>query len=370
MNQSCTFFYLLFLFLLLNSCIQNVKASDHKTNILDIIYEVADEFNMKVMCDIDLSGGDLYKQKTIDELTHNSDIYIEHYFSRYGHHSSFWGWYLNNEINPIENSDYDQSFFWRTIWKSIVDKCNKISPGTKVTISPFFLLDKKGFRGFKYLEPNEYEEWWFKTLKETGIDILMLQDSGAEHLSFFTLEERRSFFEAFANACSRAGKEFWINVESGEVEATDWSHALKMEQNFNRNWVYTDINWLKQKLNLAAEYGTGIVNWGYYPLMNPMEQDNTLSILNIDGQTVDLINRKKNYDDYMTYVNNISDKVPVGKLTQPKINGTLWFLPSTINHTNIDKLEKAVRQEIMNQKKIGFSFLWICNTPEYFSLYK
>lgn len=357
---------ILFLSLLFNSCIYAGK-SDHTTNILDIIYKVADEFDMKVMCDIDLRGGDLYGKRTIDELTRKSDIYIERYFSRYGHHSSFWGWYLNNEINPIENSDYDQSFFWRTIWKSIVDKCNKIAPETKVTISPFFLLDKEGLRGFKYLEPFEYEEWWFKTLKETGIDILMLQDSGAEHLSFFTLEEREPFFEAFSNACRRAEKEFWVNVETGQVEANDWFHALKMEQNFNRNWAFTDINWLEKKLNLAAEYGTGIVNWGYYPLMNPVKHDNTLSILDIDGQTADLDNRKKNYNDYMTYVKSIPDKVPEGKLTQPKLNGTLWFLPSTIDQTNIDKLEKAVRYEIMNQKKIGFSLLWICNTPDFFS---
>ena len=60
-----------------------------------------------------------------------------------------------------------------------------------VTISPFFLLDKDGLRGFEYLAPSEYEEWWGTTLSETGIDILMLQDSGEHRL--FSLTERAPF---------------------------------------------------------------------------------------------------------------------------------------------------------------------------------
>lgn len=343
------------------------RTKNNVDDVLELIYATADELNMRVISDIDLIGGDLYQKFPIEELVSKGDKYIEAYYGKYKHHPSFWGWYLNNEINPIENTDVNQSVFWRTIWKSVVDKCHEIAPGTKVTISPFFLLDKESLRGFKYLEPAEYEEWWYNTMKETGIDILMLQDSGAEHLSFFTLEDRKPFFAAFANACQKAGKEFWVNVETGEVDAKDWEQALQMEKNFNRTWTFTEIDWLKQKLNLATCYATGIINWGYYPLMNPMDTHSNLSIQDIDGQDVDLSKRKANYYAYKNYINNLSDTPSSGALTLPKLNGTLWFLPKIIEEYTKTELAKAVRQEIQNQKDIGFSIIWICNTPYHFA---
>ncbi len=363
-------FIALVILLIYVSCTSSEKrktsVETSETDILELIYFIADEMDMKIMCDIDMIGGDLYQKKTAEELIRQSNYYMEEYHEKYGSHASFWGWYLNNELNPLEQSDVEQSLFWRTIWKSVVDKSKAISPGTKVTISPFFLLDKEGYRGFKYLNPEIYEEWWYHTMKETGIDILMLQDSGAEHLSFFTLEDRKPFFQAFANACRKAGKEFWMNVETGQVEAKDWAHALQMEKDFDRKWAFTEINWLKQKLDLAAEYATGIINWGYYPLMNPVEEYSVLTIQDIDGQPVELSSRKNNYDAYKDYVDHLSTRIPQGKLTRPKLNGTLWFLPLELGSQSREELEKAVGQEILNQKEVGFEFLWICNTPKHF----
>lgn len=354
-------------FIIHSSCIENDKYAINKyTDVLELIYSVADELDMKVISDFNLQGGNLYQKKSVEELIGNSNKYIEEYYDKYGKHASFWGWYLNNEINPIENSDHEQSDFWRTIWKSMVNKCHVTAPGTKVTISPFFLLDKESYRGFKYLEPIEYEEWWYNTMKETDIDILMLQDSGAEHLSFFTLNDRRPFFQAFANACRRAGKEFWINVETGQVEARDWTHALQMERDFKKDWVFTEIDWLKQKLELAAEYATGIVNWGYFPLMNPMEECDFLSINDIDGQKVDLSKRKANYNAYKEYVETVPETIPDGMLVRPIINGTLWFLPPISNAQSKEQMREAVKNVILCQKNLGFDFLWICNTPYHF----
>lgn len=354
--------------LICNACTFKSKHMnvEHKSDVLDLIYSVADEYHMQVMCDIDLRGGDLWKKGTVDSLCRKSNTYIEKYYNKYGHHSSFWGWYLNNEINPIENSDKEQTLFWRSIWKSIVDKCHDVDPQSKVTISPFFLLDKDGLRGFKYLEPIEYEKWWYGTLKETGIDILMLQDSGAEHLSFFTLEDRRPFFQAFANACKKAGKEFWINVETGEVDAKDWTHALAMEQQHSKQWKFTEMEWLKQKMELATEYATEIINWGYYPLMSPVAEDSGFSLLDIDGQKVDLSSRENNYKSYQNYYKSISDSLFTSQITLPIISGTLWFLPSNMNIEETEELEKRIRTEIQNQKNIGFKYLWICNTPDHF----
>jgi len=150
-----------------------------------------------------------------------------------------------------------------------------------VTISPFFLLDDTSRRGFTYLTPEQYASWWGKTMQETGIDIMMLQDSG-EHFSFFSLEQREPFFTFMADACHKAGAKFWINVESGEIHISDWDEYLARVEGWGEYltpascgdkgvpWRFTPIDKLEQKLELAARYADNIVNWGYFPFMDPM----------------------------------------------------------------------------------------------------
>lgn len=338
---------------------------DH-LNVIETIYTIADEFNLKVICDLNLSGGAHYPSGNPTEIIKETNIYTESFYKRFGNHPSFWGWYVNNEINPIENSDQAQSTFWRTIWKGLVDKCHEVAPGSKVTISPFFLLDVAGHRGFKYLEPQEYKEWWYNTLIATGIDIIMLQDSGAEHLSFFTLAEREAFFKAFADACNEAQKELWVNVESAQVEARDWDHALEMERAKQKDWTFTEIDWLAQKLDLASKYGKKIVNWGYYPMMNPVETLSGMTVEDIDLQQIDQSMRKENYEAYKSYMETIPVGIPSGSLTQPKINGTLWYLAGNAYMLNESELKAAIRKDIEYQKNAGFDMLWLVNTSAYF----
>ena len=152
--------------------------------------------------------------------------YAARFAARYGAHRSFFGWYLNHEINPIAPENAEETAYWRAVWKTAADACHTVKPGSVVTISPFFLLDDARHRGFVYLTPEQYGAWWRETLCETGIDILMFQDSG-EHLSFFSLAQREPFWAATAAACHAAGRQFWLNVETGEAVAEDWDDYMK-----------------------------------------------------------------------------------------------------------------------------------------------
>lgn len=339
-------------------------------NVIETIYTVADELGMKVISDLNLKGGGLYPSADKDQLIKDSNSYTGAFHKKFGEHASFWGWYIDTEINPIENSDVAQSAFWRTIWKALVTKCHAVAPESKVTISPFILLDKEGHRGFKYLQPEEYETWWYNTLVETGIDIIMLQDSGAEHLSFFTLDEREPFFKAFSNACTRAEKELWLNVESAQVEARDWEHAMEMEWGKSKVWGFTEIEWLEQKLKLASKYGNKIMNWGYFPMMNPADPLSGMTVRDIDFFEVDLSETKDNYNAYKTYAEALVSTILEGSLTQPKINGTLWYLTGNDFFLKEEDLKKALRKDIEHQKNAGFEFLWLVNTPAYFQVVK
>jgi len=346
------------------SCI--TTSENNEPDVLEIIYTVADKKGMRVISDLNLSGGDWYGKINADSLIEKTQNYISAYHERYGQHPSFWGWYLNNEINPIKVTEIEKSVFWRKVWKSIVDECHRVRPGSMVTISPFFLLDKDELRGYEYLEPSEYEQWWSATLKETGIDILMLQDSGAEHLSLYTLAEREPFFAAFSRACESAGTKFWLNVETGQADVNDWSEALAMEKEKHRpeKWrVFTEINWLSQKLKLASKYGENIVNWGYYPLMNPTEEVVGAYLNDVGGSPIDYKDRLDAYESYKAYYKTVPNEIQPGHKTRPVMQGTLWYIP--LNYAGLPRkeLEKVIEQQIAQQQAIGFDLLWLCNTP-------
>ena len=241
-------------------------ASEGRPDTLNTIYRIADAKGMKVI--VDLPQGGWYGKNPAEEVIAAATRGAGDLHRRYGDHASFYGWYLNYEINPIRPGDTDESAFWRRVWKAITAECHRLAPGSVVTISPFFLLDEPRRRGFVYLTPEQYAEWWGTTLKETGIDVIMLQDSG-EHLAFFTLEQRQPFWAAVARASREAGAQFWLNVESGEADVKDWDEYLALEAEKRIPWRFTPIDWLEQKLQLAARYSDGIVNWGYFPFMDP-----------------------------------------------------------------------------------------------------
>ncbi len=263
------------------------QLRDKASGMLDDLYTLADARGMKVI--VDLPRGGWYGETPADVLGQTLASYATHFATQFGAHSSFFGWYLNHEINPIAPDDTAQDAYWRTVWKTATEACHAAKPGSVVTISPFFLLDEPRRRGFVYLTPEQYGTWWCETLRVTGIDILMLQDSG-EHLSFFTLAQREPFWYATAAACRLAGKQFWLNVESGEAVTSDWEDFLKRSGTPSLQWRFTSMDWLAQKLEHAACYADGIINWGYFPYMDP----EPLPGAELPGQ-------KEAYDAYLNY---------------------------------------------------------------------
>jgi len=250
---------------LLKNAVDNETAGKpHDT--LEMIFAVADAKGMKVI--VDLPKGGWYGKTLAEDMIAAIKDYIDRFHVRYGRHPSLWGWYLNHEINPIAPDDVEETAYWRTVWKATTQACHAKAPKSVVTISPFFLLDEPRRRGFVYLTPQQYADWWGETLAQTGIDIIMLQDSG-EHLAFFTIEQREPFFAAVADACHKAGAQFWVNVETGEADVKDWEQFLAQSAEKNVPWRFTPIDWLENKLALAARHGDNIINWGYYPFMDP-----------------------------------------------------------------------------------------------------
>lgn len=336
------------------------KDKKQPIDVLAMLYTLADQKGMRVITDLNLPGGELYNKHTVKQVIAQQKSFITQYHKRYGKHNSFWGWYINNELNPLKPDEIEESTFWRKVWKAAVNECHAVAPSSKVTISPFFLLDKQGLRGFEYLQPLVYEQWWGKTLQETGIDILMVQDSGAEHLSFFTIADREPFLAAFENACKAAGSKLWVNVETGQVDAVDWADALQQERTKQQKWVFPGMNFLEKKIKLAAKYGQEIISWGHYPYMNAKVNSGLYVTENIPLATL-----QANYNAYKNYYTNFPANYTLqpGEQTKPLINGSLWWLPVGYDGMSKEQIQRLLEEQVDQQKQLGYDLIWIVNAP-------
>ena len=251
---------------LMEKAVQNEKDGS-PYDPLEIVLRLADKKSMRVIVDLPQCGW--YGKAEPEEVIKKVEEHIQAFWKRYGKHRCLYGWYLNFEINPLVPDEKEESAWWREVWSGITMCCHRVSPHSVVTISPFFLLDDENRRGFKYLTPKEYAAWWEKTLRQTKIDILMLQDSGAEHLGFFTMADREPFLAAMQAACRQAGTRFWVNVESGEADVASWDEFIALEQQKKVPWKFVPIDRLATKIKLASRYGEQVINWGYFPYMFP-----------------------------------------------------------------------------------------------------
>lgn len=287
-------------------------AAEGQADVLERIYALADAKDMKVI--IDLPQGGWHGKTPADELIATACAGVRDLHDRYGDHPSFHGWYLNYEVNPLPPGEEETTAYWRRVWKAITEECHRVAPESVVTISPFFLLDDTSRRGFVYLTPEQYAAWWGDTFQATGIDVLMLQDSG-EHLAFFTLDQREPFFAAVAKAIHEAGAAFWLNVETGEADVASWDAYLDPDREGDVPWRFTPIEWLEQKLRLSAKYADNIVNWGYFPFMDPhrVESLSTFGGGTFGGTPEDA---RAAYDAYKAYYHRVKEEFAIEEVQQ------------------------------------------------------
>ncbi len=189
----------------------------------------------------------------------------------FGGHAAFRAWYISHEIYM---SWGEYASYVEALYSGLVERCRE-AVDLPVAVSPFFILDRdKVFGDFRYNEPDEYRQFWERLIRKSGIDIVMLQDSG-EHFSYVTNEMRRPFFAAMYDACADAKAKFWGNVETAEFECPNKAEYVRR---FGRihpskvkgaHWRPVPIPRLREKLDLAAEYCTKLVTWGYWEYCRP-----------------------------------------------------------------------------------------------------
>lgn len=186
-------------------------------------------------------------------------------------HPAFYAWYIPHEIYMCwDNGDA----YIQQLYPALVDAC-KTAMRLPVTVSPFFILDRtKVFGDFRFNEPAEYQDYWRRLIRRSGLDIIMLQDSG-EHFSYVTNEQRRPFFKAMSEACRQAGAHFWGNVEVAEMECESIEEYVRRYGRIHHSkaqgipWRPVPLPRLQTKRTLAAEFSERIVSWGYQDFCRP-----------------------------------------------------------------------------------------------------
>ena len=191
----------------------------------------------------------------------------------YGTRKSFTGWYVPYELYMFWGKQAD---LIRTLYREVSLLCKKAS-NKPVMISPFFILDQAHNLGdFRWAAPEEYRALWTDILKQSSIDIVALQDSG-EHLSYYTMEDRRPFFAAMKGACDAAGKSFWANIETGELDvkspeeyvARFGSKTHVNDPKLAAYWRGVPAAKLEEKMRLVSAFTSTAITWGYQEFVRP-----------------------------------------------------------------------------------------------------
>jgi hypothetical protein len=191
----------------------------------------------------------------------------------YGKRPAFAGWYVPYELYVFWDGQAD---LIRALYRDVSRLC-KETLDKPVMISPFFILDKGQKLGvFRWAEPTEYQVFWTDLLRQTSIDIVALQDSG-EHLSCYSMEDRSPFFSAMKKACEASGKQFWANLETGELNVKsldDYIARFGLGTHVNdprlaEYWIGTPAKKLVEKLRFAGEFTPTAITWGYQEFVRP-----------------------------------------------------------------------------------------------------
>lgn len=225
----------------------------------------ADARDMKVIVDIANDPGQ-WTELDVNKSVAAGTNFLNWFYPTFGNHPSLWGWYLNYEIYiPI----YGQPTFVNSVIPALANACKSTAPNMKVLMSPFFLLDSQSVRGFPYFTPAQYTSYWAGLLSSSQVDILMVQDSG-EHLSFFTLNDRLPFWQAYKAACDQTGKTFWLNVEAGQCNVGSWDeYSQDLAAGYDpladpQRWSVVPNAFFLDKLIRSKEFTTTDVSWGYF----------------------------------------------------------------------------------------------------------
>ncbi len=190
-------------------------------DLVEFLLTEADRIGMKMYVGL----FDTYKYWPLNDWENEVAInerLIEELWERYGHHRSFYGWYISHEG--------DMKYHQHMIWRPLMLKAKSLDASKKILISP-------RYAGPKYHNPKMTPELHVKHFRYIFDQVGELVDAAAfmdGHVDFRDLPD---YLETTSKLCAEYNISFWSNLET-----------------FDRDmpWRFPPLEWSKMRFKLEA----------------------------------------------------------------------------------------------------------------------
>ena len=198
-------------------------------DLVEMFLELSDELGMKFFFGTYDSWCHWHSDHPEKELELNLQV-VEEAWLRYGHHKSFAGWYLSQEISRGRKSV-------ATLYQELGRCCKEVSGGLPVLISPLIDGVKENRKQSVSLEDHQREWDEMFSLIRDGVDTVAFQDG---HCEFHELSD---YLAVNRQLAEKYGIECWSNCES-----------------FDRDMPirFLPIKWEKMRFKLRAAEAAGV----------------------------------------------------------------------------------------------------------------
>lgn len=173
-------------------------------NLLGMFLDLADKHEMKFYCGIFDTGrywlsGEYKKEVDINKL------FLDEIQEKYGHHKSFYGWYLSQEVSR-RTGGIVESF------SEIGKHAKSISDNKPCLISPYIhgVKTDQVMAGDKSTTVDQHIKDWTDILSgiKGSVDIMAFQDGQVDY------HELKDYLSANRELAQKFGIDCWTNVES------------------------------------------------------------------------------------------------------------------------------------------------------------
>lgn len=198
-------------------------------DLVEMFLELSDELGMKFFFGTYDSWCHWHSDHPEKELELNLQV-VEEAWLRYGHHKSFAGWYLSQEISRGRKSV-------APLYRELGRCCKEVSGGLPVLISPLIDGVKENRKQSVSLEDHQREWDEMFSLIRDGVDTVAFQDG---HCEFHELSD---YLAVNRQLAEKYGIECWSNCES-----------------FDRDMPirFLPIKWEKMRFKLRAAEAAGV----------------------------------------------------------------------------------------------------------------
>lgn len=204
-------------------------------DLVEMFLNLADKYQMSFFFGMYDSGRYWISGEYMKEIELNMKL-IDEVWKKYGHHKSFQGWYLSQEISRRTRK-------MSKIYAEVGKHAKAVSGGLTTLISPYIhgVKTDQVMSGGKALSVKQHEEEWSEILSNVqgAVDILAFQDGQVDY------DELPDYLRVNKKLADKYGMRCWTNIES-----------------FDRDMPirFLPIKWEKLLLKLEAAREAGMEN--------------------------------------------------------------------------------------------------------------